>query len=105
MEKQSGEASSMLSLYRRVINLRKNSRALSEGTHRTEANAPEDCFVFSREAANQRVMVALNFSEEPRRIEVPRASVLLSTDVNRREDIVSGVIDLAANEGVILQVV
>ena len=69
----------MLSLYRRMIHLRKTNRALSEGTYRTEANAPEDCLVFHRETANQHVMVALNFSDAPRRVEVPRASILLST--------------------------
>ncbi len=103
VERQLGDASSMLSLYMRMIQLRKNSRALSEGTYRTAANAPEDCLVFYREAANQRVMVALNFADEPRPIEVPRASLLLSTNLLRR-DAISKAIDLAPNEGVVLEI-
>jgi alpha-glucosidase len=100
--KQLGDASSMLALYRRMIHLRKQSRALSEGSYRTETNAPKDCLVFHREAAHQHVMVALNFAEARRRIEIPRASILLSSDINRREVIVSGSLDLVANEGIVL---
>ncbi len=103
VENQLGDASSMLSLYRRTIHLRKANRALTEGTYRTEANAPEDCLVFHREAANQRVMVALNFCASPRRVEVPPASILLSTDSNRRDGTISGALDLAPNEGLVIE--
>jgi alpha-glucosidase len=94
----------MLLLYRRLIHQRKTSRALSQGSYRSEATAPEDCLVFHREVANQRVIVALNFSNEPRRIEVPRASILLSTDRDRGAVTVDGTLDLAPNEAVILAV-
>jgi alpha-glucosidase len=104
VEKQLGDASSMLALYRRMIHLRKHSRALSEGTYRTEAHAPDDCLIFHREAPTQRVMVALNFSDAPRRIEVPRASILLSTDRIRRDDMLGGVSELSANEALILKI-
>jgi alpha-glucosidase len=100
--RQLADASSMLSLYRRMIHLRKTNRALSEGSYRTEADAPEDCLVFHREAAPQRVMVALNFAAEPRRIEVPRAAVLLSTF--NRGSTVSGSVELASNEAIILKI-
>ncbi len=104
VQKQRDDSSSMLSLYRRMIHLRKTNRALSEGTHRTEANAPADCLIFHRETVSEHVMVALNFANEPRRIEIPRATILLNTDGNRGEVIVSGSIDLAPNEGVVLEV-
>ncbi len=101
--RQLRDPSSMLSLYRRIIHMRKHSRALSEGSYRTEANAPEDCLVYRREAASERMMVALNFTGETRRLEVPRASIVLSSDPGRRESVVEGAIDLGAHEGVILQ--
>ena len=104
VEKQLGDAASMLSLYRRMIHLRKASRALSEGSYRTEANAPEDCLVFHREASSQHVMVALNFSNATRRIEVRRASILLSTNDYRHEGFIDGALDLAPNEGLVLQI-
>jgi alpha-glucosidase len=105
VEKQSVDPSSMLSLYRRMIHLRKHSRALSEGTYRAHVNAPDDCLVFHREAGTEHVMVALNFSDTPRRFEIPRTSILLSSDANRRAGLVDGSIDIGASEGVILQLV
>jgi len=102
---QLGDSSSMLALYRRMIHLRKHSRALSEGSYRTEPNAPEDCLVFHREADSQHVMVALNFADAPRRLEIPRATILLSTTGNGRQDLVSGRIELHSNEGVVLEVI
>jgi len=103
VEKQLGDASSMLSLYRHMIHLRKTTRALSEGTYRTEATAPDDCLVFHRETSNHHVMVALNFSDAPRHIEIPRSSILLSTAGSRRVSIITGALDLAPNEAVILE--
>ncbi len=102
--KQLGEESSILSLYRRMIHLRKTSRALSEGTYRTEASAPEDCLVFHREASNQHVMVVLNFADKPRHIQVPHASILLSSDHNRGKVIMRGSIELSANAALVLEV-
>jgi alpha-glucosidase len=102
--KQLGDPSSMLSLYRRMIHLRKRSRALSEGSYRTEPNAPEDCLVYHRETANEHVMVALNFAAAPRRIEIPRAAMLLSTRIGHR-DAISNTIDLAPTEGVVLEII
>ena len=79
------------------------NRALKEGSYRTEPDAPEDCLVFHREIANQHVMVALNFSDALRRIEIPRASILLSTGA-RAGSIASDGLDLAANEAVIVEI-
>ena len=47
-------------------------------------------------------MVVLNFADAPRRIEIQRASILLST--TNRNGTVSGNVDLAPNEGVVLEV-
>jgi alpha-glucosidase len=101
---QLGDASSMLSLYRRMIHLRKTSRALSEGSYRTEASAPEDCLVFHRETGSQHMMVALNFADTPRRVEIPGASILVSSAINRREGVVGGSLELHSDEGVVLEV-
>jgi alpha-glucosidase len=100
---QRGDSSSMLALYRRMIHLRKNSRALSEGSYRSEPGAPEDCLVFRREAASQRVMVALNFADANRRLQIPRASTLLSTNRDRVDGKVSGALELAPNEALIIE--
>jgi len=102
VEKQLADPSSMLSLYRRMIQLRKSSRALSEGSYRSEPDSPADCLVFHRELGDQHIMVALNFASSSRRIVVPRASIMLSTDRNRTEAAVTAGITLRPNEGLIL---
>jgi len=101
---QLGDSSSMLALYRRMIHLRKNSRALSEGSYRSEPGAPDDCLVFRREARKQSVMVALNFADDAnRRIEIPRARILLSTNPARADGNVVGTLELFANEAIVLE--
>jgi alpha-glucosidase len=56
---------SMLSLYRRLIELRRASPALSVGSYRQEY-VDDDLFIFSRESSDSRVFVALNFSHSQR---------------------------------------
>ncbi len=103
VEEQLGDARSILSLYRRMIRLRRNSRALSEGSYRSEPGAPQDCLIFRREAPSQRMMVALNFAEGTRRINPPRGTVVLSSDPARIEGEVGGALELAPNEGVVIE--
>ena len=63
----------MLSLYRRLIELRKSTPALVEGSYRAFEGAPEDCLVFHRDTPAQHIVVALNFTAEPREIAFPPA--------------------------------
>jgi alpha-glucosidase len=79
--RQIGDPQSLLSFYRRVIWFRKSSPALLEGTYRP-LESPTDTFVFAREHAAQRLLVALNFSAEPRTVDLPtgaRGTVVLAT--------------------------
>ncbi len=69
----------MLSLYRRLIQLRKSTPALVEGSYRAFDSAPEDCLVFHRDTATQHIVVALNFTAEPREIDLKAGKILLST--------------------------
>jgi alpha-glucosidase len=62
--RENEEATSMLSLYRRLIHLRKGSAALMAGRYR-EVDAPPDCLIYLRESAEEageRMLVAVNFS-------------------------------------------
>jgi hypothetical protein len=60
--------------------------------------------VYVRENGEQRLLVCLNFSERPCRVALPAlaASVVLSTDPARR-DTAAGAVDLAASEGLLLE--
>ena len=62
-----------------MIHLRKSNRALVRGLIAPRTNAPEDCLVFHRETPTQHIVVALNFTAEPREIDLKAGKILLST--------------------------
>jgi alpha-glucosidase len=100
--RQLNDPHSMLSLHRRLIQLRKSTPALVEGSYREFDRAPEDCLVFHRDTATQHIVVALNFTAEPREIALPAGKVLLSTIDTRPADSTKSPLTLAPNEAVIL---
>ena len=98
------DANSMLSLYRRLIRLRRTTPALLEGSYRAFENCPEDCLVFHRETAAQHILVALNFTAEPRKFDAPPGKILMSTNFDRIGAVSQANLALAPNEAVILEV-
>jgi glycosidase len=98
---------SMLTLTRRLLALRRGSPALTGGSFRSVdwPGATESCFLFLREAADQRLLVALNFSDQPQQMQVPdgaRVTPLLSTHLDRSASGVLSMIELRPHEGCIL---
>ena len=67
---QVDEPSSTLSLYRRLIAARRSSAALGHGIHRSIFGVAPDVLAWTREAADDRALVLLNVSAEPRRCEL-----------------------------------
>ncbi|HYT28576.1 MAG TPA: alpha-glucosidase C-terminal domain-containing protein, partial [Ktedonobacteraceae bacterium] len=66
----------------------------------------EDCFVYLRQFEDERLLVALNFSEEPQRVRVPElgaGQILLSTSLNRKERINMAALSLHGYEGCIIE--
>jgi len=100
--KQMNDPRSMLSLYRRLIRLRKGTPALTEGSYRSFDGGPEDCLVFHRETTSQHLIVALNFAAAPRKIDTPAGKILLSTTFERAGESAGAPLRLGANEAVIL---
>jgi alpha-glucosidase len=82
--------------------LRKSTPALTEGSYRAFEGAPEDCLVFHRDTASQHLVVALNFTAEPREINLPSSKILLTT-VARPEQSTKSPLTLAPNEAVIVE--
>ena len=92
----------MLSLYRRLIALRKRHPALTRGEYRTES-APADVFAYRRSDPEGDLLIALNFAAEER--ELPdefRGVPLLSSDPKRTEDTAGSTLCLAPHEGLVL---
>jgi alpha-glucosidase len=84
---QASDPGSHLSFYRRLIWYRKGSTALRRGSYRA-LDGPPDTFIFLREHADERLLIALNFAGEQRRITLPglgKGHVALATDPDRTE--------------------
>lgn len=98
---QDRDSNSLLSLYRRLLSLRRQYPALAIGNFEF-VKSSEDVLVYERQHGDERVVIALNLSEQSQPLSLPRntsiAQVLLSTSASRRFDAT-----LAANEGLILQ--
>lgn len=86
---QEGDPASLLSLYKRLIRLRKDSPALRQGSFRALPGAadPEAVFVYLRESGGEKMAVALNFTNRSRQInlagECASYALLISTDCQR----------------------
>jgi alpha-glucosidase len=100
--RQAADPTSLLSFYRAVIWYRKASPALTAGTYGALESAP-DTFVYVREHAQQRLLIALNFSAEPRRIAVPCSGAIVLATQPGRSGPVSSVVELGAAEGVVVE--
>jgi alpha-glucosidase len=98
------ESRSMLALTRALLALRRAHPALSGGSYEPLDGVPEDCFVYAREAENERFLVALNFGAEERLIELPIGNpgrIVVSTLMDRAER-VGGEVRLRPQEGCIV---
>jgi alpha-glucosidase len=67
---QTADPASMLALYRRLIALRRASPALSLGAY-APVSAEDGVMVFERLAEGERLLVALNFTQEPQAAALP----------------------------------
>jgi alpha-glucosidase len=101
---QSSDPHSILSLYRRLIELRHAEPALSTGDYREILVTPE-VLVFERIRDSRRLLVALNFSATAQNVSYPcDISVLLSSTSRERYDGRSSRVSLDAYEGVVAEV-
>ena len=97
------DATSMLTLYRQLIELRRASPALT-GSYRA-ATCCDDVLSFERLESGQQLLVALNFDSEPKELRLPPCSgnrVLLSTSGQPKSICAHFVLD--PDEGVIVGV-
>ncbi len=103
MNAQADDPASMLTLYRRLLQLRRETPALAVGSYSPVTVSAENCFVYRRTSDRAECIVALNFSAENRQVSLPnarRGKILLSTHLDRHETLET--ISLRPFEGVIL---
>jgi alpha-glucosidase len=98
---------SIYRLYRRLIEIRRQSPAMMFGAYRPIA-APGDILLYLRDYEGELLLVALNFGDEPAQVTLPsKASegrVALSTFADREEEQVGGSLHLRPKEGVIVTI-
>jgi alpha-glucosidase len=96
---------SLYSLYRRLIAIRRERRALRAGAYRPIV-ARGDLLLFVREYGADRVLVVLNLGPEPVSVRFPAGDlhghVLVSAFGDRDGQVVQGGIELRAHEGVVM---
>lgn len=102
VESELAEPTSTLNLYRRLIELRKESEALRIGSFLGHPSSTEEVFVYRREAPNETVTVALNFDSKGHTVALRSGRVVLSTVDIERSDTFRTTLELAPHEGVII---
>jgi glycosidase len=70
VEKQRADPGSLLNLYRKLIRMRSEKPALRSPYRKRMPTDSEEVYAFLRGSGDQRVLVVLNFSPEPRKARV-----------------------------------
>jgi alpha-glucosidase len=93
---------SILSLYVKLIDLRKQTPELVYGDYAPEP-ALGDLLAYRRSYDGQTLLIALNLGASLLAIHVEGGEILLSTQLDRKGENVSGPLELRADEGVIVR--
>lgn len=103
VEQQAGDKSSLVQLFRCLIDLRRREACLVEGEYRP-LRARNDILSYERMLGDTRIAIGLNISGEPRRWEHDGAGEqLISTHLDRNGAQAPGQILLRANEGLVVK--
>nr|BBH86282.1 alpha-amylase [Thermosporothrix sp. COM3] len=97
---------SMLTLVKRLLEVRRSSEALRIGTQQTIDQENASCIVYLRQYGAQTCLIALNFSNEEQLVTLPgqqQGVIRLSTHLDREGDISLTEIHLRPNEGVLIE--
>ncbi len=104
---QSKDPTSILNLYRRLLAYRQATPALYGGSYMPLDVEQQDCYVYLRATGEEKRLIALNFSAEPRTLTIPAVesgNVALSTYLDREGAVTGETLELRAYEGVIVEV-
>ena len=106
VELERTDASSLLSLYRRLIELRRAEPALTVGDY-AALPAGDDLVAYMRKAGRRRLLIVLNFGARPRKFDLneleAQAVLLLSTHLDREQKKLGAELRLRPDEGVIVE--
>jgi alpha-glucosidase len=102
---QSEDPDSLLTLYRRLIELRRSEPALLYGEHQG-LETEGDLLAYLREGDERRFLMVLNLGSRSASFEMPdgaeKGVVAIATDRGRDGEEVGGTVELRGNEGVVV---
>jgi alpha-glucosidase len=104
VERLQNDPASILMLYRRLIELRRQHLALSIGRY-TPMKAEGDMLVYERQHGSERLLVTLNLGHQLHILSLPGGTtgrILLSSSVDRGEDAIGAQVTLGPDEGLII---
>jgi alpha-glucosidase len=105
---QNEDPTSMLSLYRALARLRWDEAALRVGDYEAVATAVTDIFAYQRTHPNaDSFLIVLNFGDRTHQLDLSdgaaKASITLSTDMQRFGPVDLAALSVGANEGLVLR--
>ena len=105
VDAQQKDRTSLLTLYRRLIQLRRAEPALNMGTYRP-IMATEDMLVYTREAGSRRFLVALNLSGQPVLLQCagrfPSGIIMISASLDREGERLTEPVAIRPDEGLVV---
>jgi alpha-glucosidase len=105
---QAQDPTSIFNLYRRLLALRRQSPSLHGSSYRALEIETADCYVYEREAGDEKHLIVLNFSAEARSVSIDdagTAKIALSTHMDRDGSVSLDKLALRPCEGVIIQLI
>jgi len=105
VERLAADPQSILSLYRQLITLRRETPALQHGAY-VHAHTEGGVFAYERREGETRLLIGLNFGQDSQRLTLPRDApegrLLLSTRLDHKDDPIRETMQLRPCEGVIV---
>jgi alpha-glucosidase len=103
--RQSDDPASMLTLYRRLLALRRQEDALSIGSY-TSVPTAGDQLAYLRTHGERRLLIVLNLGSQPQRFDLAGMGgrILLSTQLDRDNEMLGDQLELRPDEGVIVAI-
>ena len=106
---QLADKKSFLNFFIKLMDYRKMSPALKVGSYRSfdlkSAEAQANCLVYERKADKEHLLVALNFSGQEQKVELPlsgNGKIVISTTMERTGDVNLSEFTLQPNEGCLI---
>jgi alpha-glucosidase len=102
VETELADEGSLLNTYRRLLQLRKGSKALRLGSFLSDPASTEEVFVYRRESDDETKTVVLNFSDEPKTVSISPGQIVFHTHDPTRRGATDGEVTAVAHAGVIV---